>query len=99
MLREHQFLHGLARARRARFTFRARFSQSGSLINPPEPLQRNAVWGTTTTTTTTTTNTTTTSTIKLVKQLPLFIIPQTAFRCRGSGGIMSEPDWENRSRE
>ena len=25
-------------------------------------------------------------------------IPQTAFRCRGSGGLMSEPDWENRSR-
>ena len=47
MLREHQFLHGLARPTLARFTFRARFSQSGSLINPPEPLQRNAVWGTT----------------------------------------------------
>ena len=26
-------------------------------------------------------------------------IPQTAFRCRGSGGLMSEPDWENRARK
>ena len=31
MLREHQFLHDLARPSRARITFRARFSQSGSL--------------------------------------------------------------------
>ena len=27
------------------------------------------------------------------------VIPQTAFRCRGSGGLMSEPDWENRARK
>ena len=26
----------------------------------------------------------------------VLVVPQTAFRCRGSGGIMSEPDWENR---
>ena len=45
MLREHQFLHDLATATRIRDRFRDRFSQSGSLINPPEPLQRNAVWG------------------------------------------------------
>ena len=45
MLREHQFLHDLATATLARLCFRARFSQSGSLIIPPEPLQRNAVWG------------------------------------------------------
>ena len=46
MLREHQFLHDLASATLARITLRARFSQSGSLIMQPEPLQRNAVWGT-----------------------------------------------------
>ena len=50
MLREHQFLHGLAPPTLARHDFPTRFSQSGSLIKPPEPLQRNAVWGTTTTT-------------------------------------------------
>ena len=61
MLREHQFLHDLVPPTLARFCFRARFSQSGSLIKPPEPLQRNAVWGTTTTTITTTTITTTTT--------------------------------------
>ena len=45
MLREHQFLHGLAWPTLARVCFPTPISQSGSLIKPPEPLQRNAVWG------------------------------------------------------